>query len=728
MPTFLSVGCGIRLETTIPMISGCLHRWKRTERLEKIAFVFIGVFGVSVFFRPVIFSNRTFFFRDIHRYFYPMKFFLAEALQAGTLPFWCPFYFCGAPFVSDIQSGVFYPVSVLFTLSAFPKSLNAYILLHFLLGFCFFYLFIRSLRLSKHTAVLTAISYSFGGYMIASVNTLNNLSTQIWLPAVLWAFTLHCHDKNRTGLLMVTLFLCFGIVGGEPQLAMLTCGVLILYAVVLGDSAKDRLKNIGTALAVIGISLAMSMIQLGPTFLDFRHSIRSGGIPYADATRHSMNWAMLKHLLVPLIFPADFAADPGIYRHFFPGKDGIPWLMTIYPGMVIVPLAVVGLAGAGAGKKVFWTLVFAGSLLLSLGRHTPLYGLFYRCFPFFRFPEKFMFLAGLSLLVLAAYGYEAILQRHSVRHSRVGRLVVLLPALLFADLYLAHRHLNPTCDAGFYQYMDPNLDALTEDSEPFRIYVDPEIGSDAGVNTIRKTHIYWQEMIMPNLGVLSGLHHVGGKTGLVLDYQYLITELLEKNWMKRIRFLRLSNVKYILSSRPLERLPGLKDQIYRIRPHLYRLTGHLPRAFLIGRVHPFGATGIDQIIDGRFDPRQSAAGPKSLADTYQRTYFKAVDQIHYRSNHQIEIEATVEKPSVLILSEAFYPGWRVCVDGREKPLLPMNLLFQGVELDAGFHRIEFAYCPPYFTGYAAVSIAACTIFAGIWIYSNVCSRRKTPNV
>ncbi|MDZ7696027.1 MAG: hypothetical protein U5R49_03545 [Deltaproteobacteria bacterium] len=61
-----------------------------------------------LFFHTVLFQDKTFFFRDIHRWFYPMKYFLAESFKAGQLPFWCPHYFCGSPFMSDIQSGVFY--------------------------------------------------------------------------------------------------------------------------------------------------------------------------------------------------------------------------------------------------------------------------------------------------------------------------------------------------------------------------------------------------------------------------------------------------------------------------------------------------------------------------------------------------------------------------------------------------------------------------------------------
>jgi len=66
---------------------------------------------ILLFFHPIIFTEKTFFFRDIHRWFYPMKHYLSAALKNGSLPFWCPNYFCGSPFMSDIW---YVPVSLFF--------------------------------------------------------------------------------------------------------------------------------------------------------------------------------------------------------------------------------------------------------------------------------------------------------------------------------------------------------------------------------------------------------------------------------------------------------------------------------------------------------------------------------------------------------------------------------------------------------------------------------------
>ena len=181
------------------------------KRIKNYDYIFIALVLNTIFFYSIVFSDKTLFFRDIHRWFYPMKYFLARTLQTGSIPFWCPHYFCGSPFLSDLQSGVFYPVSLIFRLLPFPWSFNIYVILHFILAFCFFYLFLKGIGLSPKSAIITSISYCYGSYAIASVNTLNNLSTLIWLPAILWSFQRATTKSHKSGFFFTVLFLCMAI-------------------------------------------------------------------------------------------------------------------------------------------------------------------------------------------------------------------------------------------------------------------------------------------------------------------------------------------------------------------------------------------------------------------------------------------------------------------------------------------------------------------------------------
>jgi hypothetical protein len=62
----------------------------------------------------------------------------------------------------------------------------------------------------------------------------------------------------------------------------------------------------------------------------------------------------------------------------------------------------------------------------------------------------------------------------------------------------------------------------------------------------------------------------------------------------------------------------------------------------------------------------------------------------------------------LILTEAWYPGWSVEVDGVPAELLRTDHLFQGVRLAAGRHDVTFQYRSKWFAWGLAIAAAAAT--------------------
>ncbi|MBW1942495.1 MAG: YfhO family protein [Deltaproteobacteria bacterium] len=648
-----------------------------------------------------------------------MKSFLATSLQDISIPFWCPNYFCGSPFLSDIQSGVFYPLSLIFYFLPFPFSYNIYVVCHFFFAYLFFYLFIRGLGLSTGAALFAGVSYCFGGFIIASVGMLNNLTVAIWLPAILWSFQKASDEGWTTGYFLTALFLSMAILGGEPQLFLMTVGLLFLFGMMRASPwnshGRSLLKTGLILFGLIALSGLMTAVQLGPTYTDYQYSARLGGLTYQEVTKFSLEWGMLKHLILPLHFDADFATNPDTLSRFFPGKGEMPWLLTIYPGLLIVPLALVGVFHHFSRKFLLWPIIFLLGLTLALGKYTPLYYLFYKVFPFFRFPEKFMFLAGFSLLVMSAYGFDrlmSLLKGRGIPPLLPGTLLILV---LVLDLYGAHGNLNPVVRSSFYQYHHPALKPVLEDPGTFRIYVDPKAIPQASVqDTVLNHHIAWQMLLMPNLALLDGLYQAGGKSGLELRYQYLITEILLKPWPERIRFLRLANVKYIFTSQDLAQHHELKDVVEKISPLVYRLKEPLPRAWLVGRVHPLARGTVETLLRPSFDPVSSVYGRPRLARKYKRPFFQNVDDIQYGHGGQIEIEVTAQEPSILLLTESAYPGWRVYVDGSERPCLWLNLLFQGVEVEKGKHHIRFVFRPKGFNLYLAVTFVSLGLFFFVW--------------
>jgi len=60
---------------------------------------------------------------------------------------------------------------------------------------------------------------------------------------------------------------------------------------------------------------------------------------------------------------------------------------------------------------------------------------------------------------------------------------------------------------------------------------------------------------------------------------------------------------------------------------------------------------------------------------------------------RVRLTSKLENPGVIVLTDAYYPGWRAFVDGEETGIFPADVAFRAVKAPAGRHIIEFIYQP-----------------------------------
>jgi hypothetical protein len=61
--------------------------------------------------------------------------------------------------------------------------------------------------------------------------------------------------------------------------------------------------------------------------------------------------------------------------------------------------------------------------------------------------------------------------------------------------------------------------------------------------------------------------------------------------------------------------------------------------------------------------------------------------------NRLEVKTECAAPSLLVLSENHYPGWRAYLDGQAVKVLRVNYNQRGVALPAGNHLVTFVYRP-----------------------------------
>ena len=94
-----------------------------------------------------------------------------------------------------------------------------------------------------------------------------------------------------------------------------------------------------------------------------------------------------------------------------------------------------------------------------------------------------------------------------------------------------------------------------------------------------------------------------------------------------------------------------------------------------------GRNGSIQAVVEGMEPLQASSG-----DTV------TTEVISY-APERIEIHTSGDVPGLLVLADAYYPGWHASVDGREVPIYPTNVLFRGVSVLAGDHSVLFTFEP-----------------------------------
>jgi uncharacterized membrane protein YfhO len=78
------------------------------------------------------------------------------------------------------------------------------------------------------------------------------------------------------------------------------------------------------------------------------------------------------------------------------------------------------------------------------------------------------------------------------------------------------------------------------------------------------------------------------------------------------------------------------------------------------------------------------------------------------------MKSDADKDSYLVFSDTYYPGWKAYVDGRNVPVLPVNIVQRAIKLEKGEHRILWVYQPMMFMMGAGISFATClTILCGV---------------
>jgi hypothetical protein len=128
-----------------------------------------------------------------------------------------------------------------------------------------------------------------------------------------------------------------------------------------------------------------------------------------------------------------------------------------------------------------------------------------------------------------------------------------------------------------------------------------------------------------------------------------------------------------------------------------------------------------------FDPRRTAlleVAPSELpALTGGELAAGSGARVVAHAPNHIAIETKANKPSVLVVSEIFYPGWEATIDGQPAQIHLTNYILRGVYLEDGSHRVEMRYRSPALRNGAFVSVATLLLLCVLGVFARRARRR-----
>ncbi len=618
--------------------------------------------------------------------------------------------------------------------------------------FMFGSFFVARLKHINMIAVAAYLPWCF--WLLRRYFTDFNLSRFVWL-GIVWGLQVLAGHPH---MFYFSVIMCLWLISGE---------LFLLYMQSRKKVASTSL-TLALLKTIIGVGISgvvaigLAAAQLLPTYELTALSSRQD-FSYEVATAYPLR----PHFLATLFAPF-FLGNPatGSYRGDIQ-LDGIWWENVLYIGLLPLVLVVVLLFFRIRNRKTgeflfnyyfrFYVLSAVLFFILSMGSYSFLFSVLYYNIPgmtLFRFPTRFNLLTLLSLSVLAGWAIERLFQR--LERSRIqGNLrkedssdyvfswpfsptvttililgVILLDLSVFADQYIGYY------PVGKYLAVPESVKELQKkDSYLYRIYpMTQYMQNPFGALGWKKGEkaIFSLQKAIP--GNFAALYHMYSFTdrgwfegGLGLKERAFLENFLTKNnlpgsYLSRI--LGLWNVKYIYSFSDFPSPNFLLSQSYTLDSsfgvplQVYKNEFVQPRAFFVSdirkRAQPDAV--LTELLDPAIAPEKYAYSETiGRSDEKEASSSSNFDRVSFNKAHSVSIvdyQSTMvsmktesRSEAYLVFSDTYYPGWKAYIDGKENPILKVNLVMRAVKVPPGSHTVIWAYEPIAFYVGSGISFA-----------------------
>ncbi|HYM80145.1 MAG TPA: YfhO family protein [Candidatus Limnocylindria bacterium] len=387
---------------------------------------------VIIFFHQLVFGGKTFVSPDAEG---PVGFVRVgeqSLYRDRVYPLWNPYVFLGMPsFASGAYNPLIYPPDWPLALvqKVLPLPELTWMLLYYFLGGWFLYLLARDWGARREGALIGGAFFIFVPNLVAvgSHGHGSQLVNSAYLPLMLWLSARWIRTGRLAVLAALALAGGFQMLRGHVQICYYTWLAIALYLLVEAVAVARRgalsawLPRAAAIAGAMALAFGLAAFYNLPLRDYARHSIRGGGPDGGVGMDYATGWSLAPFELPSVVLPGWVGFGGETYWGAMPFTD----YPNAYVGIVAAVFLLPAFLANGA-PRVFALAMAALALMISFGKHFPLYGLLYDHLPLFnkfRIPVMVILLFHTATALGAAWGWSRVIEEAEQKPARAGPVV-----------------------------------------------------------------------------------------------------------------------------------------------------------------------------------------------------------------------------------------------------------------------------------------------------------------
>ncbi|MGH7287487.1 MAG: hypothetical protein ACREI8_05650, partial [Myxococcota bacterium] len=617
---------------------------------------------------------------DLYGYFLPSYTYQALRFAEWEIPLWNPYQGVGQPFLATLQPGVMYPARLLLVVLRPERAMQASLCVHLVFLVVTTYAFARALGATRLAASGAAVvlGATLGGNWFYWPSY---LEAGAWWPTLALALLRVVGGAGWGWAVLLGVSGAMPVLAGGYQMTVYMAYALLLLAAGLFADSRFRPERWGIVALRLGVAGLIATATAAPQLLP------------------TLAWSSEAARRAALM--TDLQLDPFAFMHS-------PWQLvsrTLLDGSnareIYLSLPAAALALLGFARQRALGLVMGGGALVlygvALGPDSPLFAL-YRVLPglgLYRIPSRLVISVFFLLAAGVALGLDACQRWRPPWFPRLGSAAAAVAlALMFAALVIPLRNLTqvPWLQAGPLRASLPLLKLAAPWVGDGRVAFFGSLGPTHPrfpmLHAMRCVQDYEP---LASRRLQQYLYAVAGEPAPTSDAPFPFTGTVDgANPLARPRLLDLVATSVVVVTHPAEAvLEGLRLVATFRLSAIYANPRALPRAYTVPRARFVASEGaaLVAIQAANFDPRREAVLVGSATDETGRAVAAgdggglAAARILRDAAERVEVAVDVKATAVLVLADAFAPGWEAVVDGRPRRLWQANHLVRGVVVE-----------------------------------------------